>query len=204
MTPEQVDKILTVLQAEYPNSFSNMDERLMALKRNLWVKEFAADDFNLVFAAIRVCMKTGGAFAPNIGEIRQKMAMFTEETELPEHTAWAMVQKACQNGIYGYKKEFAKLPEAVQRAVGAPEQLRAWAMMDAETVNSVVASNFMRNYRTQQTRDHQLSLLPPEMRAMIGGVAAGMKQIGGSDDNESLREMPGSEAGYERQPIVPR
>ena len=176
MTSEQVNMILTVLQAEYPNSFSNLDDRLMALKRNLWVKEFAADDFNLVFAAIRVCMKTGGAFAPTIGEIRQKMAMFTDETEMPEQTAWAMVQKACQNGIYGYQKEYAKLPEAVQRAVGAPEQLRAWAMMDAETVNSVVASNFMRNYRTQQTRDHQLALIPPEMRALIGSV--NLKQIG--------------------------
>lgn len=176
MTSEQVNMILTVLQAEYPNSFSNLDDRLMALKRNLWVKEFAADDFNLVFAAIRVCMKTGGAFAPTIGEIRQKMAMFTEETEMPEQTAWALVQKACQNGIYGYQKEYAKLPEAVQMAVGAPEQLRAWAMMDAETVNSVVASNFMRNYRTQQTRDHQLALIPPEMRALIGSV--NLKQIG--------------------------
>ena len=48
--------------------------------------------------------------------------------------------------------------------------------MDAETVNSVVASNFMRNYRTQQTRDHQLALLPPEMRALIGSV--NLKQIG--------------------------
>lgn len=187
MTDEQVDRLLTLLQAEYPHSFSSLDDRMMALKRNLWLKEFAADDNKLVIAAVRLFMKSGGAFAPTIGEIRQKMGMFTAEQELPEQTAWAMVSKACRNGLYGYRQEFDKLPPEVQKAVGAPEQLKAWAEMDADTVGSVVASNFMRNYRAQQARERELAVLPPEMRQMLGGIAERVKLTeGGQADDTAL------------------
>jgi hypothetical protein len=158
----------------------------MKLKLNLWEREFAADDYRVVYAAVRLFMKSGGAFSPTIGELREKMASFTEDEELPEQAAWAMVAKACANGLYGYQKEFAKLPEAVQRAVGAPEQLKAWAAMDAETVSSVVASNFMRNYRAQAARDREAAMLPPEYREKLAGIVAGMKMIGGSDDGSTV------------------
>lgn len=174
MTVEETEKILTLLQVEYPNSFSRLDERMMLAKRNLWAKEFQADPFTVVYAAVRMCIRSGGAFAPNIGEIRQKMATLTKEEELPEQAAWAMVSKACSNGIYHFKEEFDKLPEDVQQAVGGAEQIRLWAMMDAETVQSVVASNFMRAYRTQKTRSKELALLPQEVRELLGEV----KQIG--------------------------
>ena len=174
MTVEETEKILTLLQVEYPNSFSRLDERMMLAKRNLWAKEFEPDQFMTVYAAVRMCIRSGGAFAPNIGEIRQKMAVLTKQEELPEQTAWAMVSKACSNGIYHFKEEFDKLPEDVQQAVGGAEQIRLWAMMDADTVQSVVASNFMRAYRTKRTRSKELALLPPEVRELLGEV----KQIG--------------------------
>ena len=85
-----------------------------------------------------------------------------------------MVSKACSNGIYGYREEFAKLPPEVQRAVGAPEQLREWAMMDSDTVQSVVASNFQRNYRASQTRAREQAKLPPNVLQMIAGVSERM------------------------------
>ena len=172
-----IEKILTILQTEYPNSFSNMDERTMALKVELWKREFAGENLELVYAAVRLYMKTPERFAPTIGQVREKMQHLTEGEEMPEQTAWALVSKACQNGLYGYKKEFEKLPPDVQRAVGAPEQLKAWAMMDADTVESVVASNFMRNYKTQKTREKEAALLPPELRQMLGGLSDGMKML---------------------------
>lgn len=188
MTVENTEKILTLLQAEYPHSFSGLDERMMLLKRNLWCKEFENDPFEIVYAAVRMCIRSGSAFAPGIGEIRQKMAVLTEDgQELPEQMAWALVSKACANGLHHSKEEFAALPEEVQRAVGGPEQLRLWAAMDAETVQSVVASNFMRAFRTQKTREKELALLPPEVRQMLGGVIGGVKMIeGGGKDEDTL------------------
>ena len=73
-----IGKILTLIQSEYPNSFSNMDDRMMFLKKQLWQSEFQNDDLNLVYAAVRLLMKENREFAPNIGQIREKMRLLTE------------------------------------------------------------------------------------------------------------------------------
>lgn len=187
MTEEQVDRLLTLLQAEYPHSFSGMDDRMLALKRNLWIKEFEQDDNRIVLTAARLYMKSGGAFAPTIGQLREKIAMLTTSGgELPEQSAWALVSKACANGLYGYKEEYDKLPPEVQRAVGAPEQLREWAKMDSETVQSVVASNFMRNYRTQQAREREIALIPPEVRNLLEKAGGMLRLTGGEEDASAV------------------
>lgn len=168
--------IMTLLQSEYPNSFVNMDKRTMQLKRNLWEKEFAADDINLVYAAVRLYMEKPERFAPNIGQIRENMntLLKADAKELSDQSAWALVSKACANGLYHYREEFEKLPPEVQRAVGGPEQLKAWARMDAETVESVVASNFKRTYRTTQERAKQVEALAPGIKEMLSEITAKM------------------------------
>lgn len=178
MTAEDTAEIMTLLQAEYPGSFSKLDERQMGLKLELWIREFEADEFNLVYAAVRLLMKENREFAPNIGQIRDKMALLLTPDELDETQAWALVAKACTNGLYGAQKEFDKLPPEVQRVVGSPEQLKAWAGMDAETVQSVVASNFRRSFRVRQSREKELAMIPADIRAMIQGTATGMQMIG--------------------------
>lgn len=187
-----IKQILTLLQAEYPQSFSNMDARTMALKAELWEREFGKENPNIVYAAIRTFMRTPSRFAPSIGQVREIMNSLTAGEELPEQTAWAMVSAACRNGLYGYKKEFDKLPPDVQAAVGAPEQIKAWAMMDADTVESVVASNFMRNFKANKARQKARAALPPELQNIIAGVADRMT-LGGSGEGfkqEILGEPP--------------
>lgn len=170
-----IQKILTIMQSEYPQSFSNMDARTMTLKRELWEREFCNDDINIVYAAVRTYMRTPERFAPSIGQVREVMSRFTDNEEIPEQTAWALVSEACKNGLYGYKQEFEKLPPEVQATVGAPEQLKAWAAMDADTVESVVASNFMRNFRANKEREKARAALPPTMRDLITGIADGLR-----------------------------
>lgn len=165
-----VQMLLTMLQTEYPNSFVNMDDRMRKLKIELWEKEFANDDLNVVYAAIRTYMRSPERFAPTIGQIREKMDMLTQPEQLSELAAWALVSKACANGYYGYKEEYEKLPPGVQQAVGRPEQLKEWSQMDADTVQSVVASNFMRSYRTMKQRNKDLSMMPSEVREMLPAV----------------------------------
>lgn len=184
METMNIKKLLTLLQAEYPNSFSNMDSRTMRLKTELWEREFANDDINLVYAAVRLYMEGTERFAPSIGQIRDKMRALTEKEALSEQEAWALVSKACQNGLYGYRLEFEKLPPDVQAAVGTPEQLRSWAMMDVETVESVVASNFQRTYRAKAAKAKETAMLPAEIRSMLGGLAGSMKMIGGGQEHE--------------------
>lgn len=178
MDGRDVARLLTVLEAEYPNSFSRMNDEQRSLKQELWAKEFKNDDSVLVYAAVKALMWSGREFAPNSGQIRDKMCEMMESNVLDEQQAWALVSKACSNGSYGYKKEFEKLPPEVQRAVGRPEQLRDWAAMDVDTVQSVVASNFMRSYRSGMVREKEMARIPQDVKNLIGNISEKMKLEG--------------------------
>ena len=175
MEKAEVQTLLTLIQSEYPQSFAKMDERQMSLKMEMWAKEFEHDDSRVVYAAARVLMRSAREFAPNSGQIREKINELTMEPTLDEQQAWALVSKACTNGYYGYKQEYEKLPPAVQRAVGRPEQLKEWAVMDVDTVQSVVASNFMRSYRAGTAKERETAQIPSEIRNLLAGVSDKMK-----------------------------
>ena len=192
MQKSDVQKLLTLIQAEYPQSFVKMDDRQMALKLELWAKEFENENATLVWAAARALMGTGRDFAPNCGQIREKMYDLTNAHVLDEQQAWALVSKACANGMYGYRREFEKLPPDVQRAVGRPEQLKSWAEMDVETVQSVVASNFMRSYRTMAAREREIGKLPDDVRNLIDGLSQKMI-MEGSYNVEDQNDHQGAE-----------
>ena len=181
MDRNETMQILTVLKAAYPHSFKGTSKRDANAMIDLWQTMFAADSYEAVNSAVAALISTRKeGFTPTIGEVKERMAFAREQVTgtISEQSAWAMVEKACRNGLYGYQAEFDNLPLDVQRAVGAPEQLKAWAAMDAETVNSVVASNFMRNYRVQKQREKERAMLPPSVLAVLSGVADNMKLIG--------------------------
>ena len=78
----------------------------------------------------------------------------------------ALVRKAISDSSYNAKDRFNELPVTCQRAVGSPAQLRMWAV-DASYNENVVSSNFMRCYRTEVTRQSELSRMPSEVRQII-------------------------------------
>ena len=184
MTPADVNKILTLIQTEYPHSFDKLDERQMALKAELWEKEFAADPLELVYTAVRMLFESGIQFAPNIGEIRKKMQMITAKEGMTEQEAWSLVSKATRNSAYHSIEEFNKLPPDVRQAIGSPEQLKAWAMMDAETVESVIASNFMRSFKVLSERKKEMALYPQALRDTISKyqIGEGQKALPGKEE----------------------
>lgn len=182
MTFDQTKEILTHLQIEYPQSFSRLDYRQMQAKLQLWTEEFAQDDYRLVSAAVRVLIRSNREFAPNIGQIREKMYQLSNPDALTETEAWALVSKACRNSNRA-KEEFAKLPPEVQEAVGSYEMLKTWGMMDEDEVESVIASNFMRSYRVHVKRKQEMALVPAEIKELLAGMTKKM-MIGGESKNE--------------------
>lgn len=178
MTRDDVIMILATLKAAYPHAYKGMTRRDGEALVNLWQRQFADEDPNAVQAAVDALIATRTAgYSITPGEVKEKLHALRTVNELNESDAWALVSKACSNGLYGYREEFAKLPPEVQRAVGAPEQLREWAMMDSDTVQSVVASNFMRNYRATQQRTKEMAMLPQTVQQMLSGVADSMKMM---------------------------
>jgi hypothetical protein len=78
------------------------------------------------------------------------------------------VLKAIGNSNYSSTVEFEKLPQEAQRIVREPSQLKQWALMDMETLNSVVSSNFLRQYAAIQKSDKQRENIPEHMKLGSG------------------------------------
>lgn len=169
MTREQFSILVKGMKAIYsdPKFISDKDAF------DVWYTFFADDDYMVVQAAIQKYM-ANNEFAPTVAGIRKNMVDITEaNNEMSEAQAWAMVYKAICNANYGAVEEFNKLPEAVQIAVGNHENLREWAMLPTDEVNTVIQSNFMRGYRTAKKRQAEFASLPCQVREQILKITGG-------------------------------
>lgn len=175
MTREETIKVLAVLKAAYPNFYRGMKADELNGIVALWASQFEADAYNTVGAAVQAHIATDTkGYPPHIGAIKEAIRKLTQPEEMTEMEAWGHVAKALRNSGYHSAAEFEKLPPVVQRIVGSPSQLREWAMMDTDTVQSVVQSNFMRSYKARAANEREFLALPPQVKEMMGELAAGM------------------------------
>jgi hypothetical protein len=180
MTYEETLSIMAVLKAAYPAYYKGMTKQEALAAVDLWASMFAEDDVALVTAAVKALIATDEkGFPPHIGAVKAKMRLLSEKPSMTEQEAWALVSKAIKNSGYGSREEFAKLPPEVKSVVHSPEQLREWGMMDSDTVNSVVASNFMRSYRERMRHQKEMAALPGDVRALAAKLVSHLALEGG-------------------------
>ena len=161
MTRKETGIIMDILATAYPRFYSGPDAPDPAKAVSLWAEMFAEDDVALVAAAVKALIATDDkGYPPHIGAVKAKLRQITGGPEETEADTWNLISKAIRNGLYGAKEEFAKLPPTLQRIVGSPSQLREWAMMDSETLHSVVASNVQRSYKAISSREREIAKLP--------------------------------------------
>lgn len=172
MERNDVLQIMAVLRGAYPHFYRDISRKEAEDTVNLWQAMFAEDEPGLVGAAVKaIIVSDAREFPPNIGIVKEKMRELTAGKELTEAEAWTLVANAVKDGLYGSKEAFASLPVDCQRLVGSPSQLREWAMMDSESLHSVVASNFQRSYRVIQKRNREAAKLPPDVKAALGAYS---------------------------------
>ena len=175
MTREEVQKILAVIDVTFPNfKVNNIPATIDAW--HMFLEEYSYEDISL---ALRLFIKTSDSgFAPNpsqlIGVLNKTKAL-AMETEVD---VWREVRPAIRNGIYHFQEEFDKLSPMAKKMVGDAQQLREWAMLPSEDIDTVVQSNFKSRFNTMQKRDKELNAMPMEIRQMI---EASVKQIGVSE-----------------------
>lgn len=168
MTRDDVIKIMSVLRGAYPHFYRDISKQEAYDTINLWTDMFSRDDASIVSAAVKSLIDGDDkGFPPTIGQVKAKMRLLVGSDELTEAEAWNLVSKAVKNGLYGAVEEFEKLPPAVKRIVGSPSQLRDWASMDSDTLQSVVASNFQRSYKVVATREKEIAALPDDVKKLI-------------------------------------
>lgn len=148
MTHEGVKRLLRVMISAYPNY------RPADINATISVWESILKDYSDKDAALALdtyIRNDTKGFAPAIGQIID--LIHTDDSGLGELEAWGLVRKAIRNGIYGAESEYNKLPEVVRIAVGSPGQIRSWAAMDIDSVESVAQSNFLRSFRAAKERE---------------------------------------------------
>jgi len=190
MTKKEMAEIISMMQLNYPDSFRDLSDKAVNGKINLWFMQFRDDDYKEVLAAVMAHIATDtNRFMPPVGVIKAKLVELRMPEELTPQEAWGLVVKAVRNGYYGANEEFAKLPPVVQRLVGSPNQLREWAQMDAETVASVVASNFQRSYKVRAAKEREFLALPSAVQQTMTQIAAKMQ----------MPELPPAETSEEKR-----
>ena len=185
MTIEDMGQIMDVLNVFYPAFYAKQTDDDKYKASVLWASLFEPYPVELVLAAVKGFIGTDTkGFPPVPGQIMEKIRTQTAPEEMTALEAWGLVAKATRNGYYGYLKEYDKLQPLVQKAVGRPEQLREWAQMDTNTLNSVVASNFQRAYRQHVQRQEEYQKLPGDVRAVVDALAEGFKAKSLTDGEE--------------------
>lgn len=172
MTRQETVSILAILRAAFPSFYKGMERKDLEGIVSLWNDMFRDDAANVVAGAVKalIATKTTG-YPPTIGEVKEHVRRITKPREMTEQEAWARISKALRNSLYGSEEEFRKLPPVLQSVVHDPRQLREWAMMDEATVQSVVASNVQRSYRTRVQQARDFDALPGDVKALSRGLA---------------------------------
>lgn len=171
MNREETKAILAILKAGYPNFYKDMTKEDATNTINLWTAMFADDPAQVVTEAVKSLMCTL-KFPPTIADVKEKISLITQPPTMTEMEAWQIVKSAMS--YYNATETFGRLPAILRRIVGSPNQLREWAVMEAETVNSVVQSNFMRSYKAAVAQEKERAMLPESTRQMIAGLAEKM------------------------------
>lgn len=186
--------VMALLQANYPESFRGMTKDAASLRLNLWADMFAEEPLELVMAACKAFIATDTkGFMPAVGQIKEQISkMRSAGQDMTPMEAWGIVSKALRNSAYGAQQEFEKLPPDIQRTVGSPSQLKEWAIMDADEVQTVISSNFQRSFKTRQQQTKDLGKLPASVRSFVGRLAAGMS-FGVLEAGEDRPDLQGGE-----------
>ena len=180
MTRDEVKEIIMIMTYTYPN-YKPAD---ITATVDTWTAILASYQFEHIRAALHsyILSDTKG-FAPTPGQLIDKIPV--KSFDMTEMEAWGMVNKALSNSSYHAKEEFDKLPLVVQKTLGRFEVLQEWAGMEIDTVQSVIQSNFIRNYRTVLQREKDRNKLPTRLREILEAAGAKMTEIGTTINNKN-------------------
>ena len=186
MTRTDALKMFAVLKGAYPHSYSNVTEAADVNNMiSLWCDMFDGDDDKYIGVAIKAYITTDtSGFAPSIGKIKQLIQKLKQPEEMTEVEAWGLVMQALKNSAYNAEKEYSKLPAVIQRILGSHHTLQEWALIDRQTLSTVVASNFMRSYKARAKNERDYLALPQSVRDVA-------KQLGSGFDLNKLIEDKG-------------
>ena len=185
MTREETKTILAIMKAAYPNFYRDMTKEDASNTINLWSTMFADEKPQIAIEAVKSLICTL-KYPPTTADVKEKIALITQPPAMTEMEAWEQVRRAIS--FYDAQENYNSLPPMLRRLVGSPNQLREWAMMDTETVQSVIQSNFMRSYKAKVAQEREYAMLPDSTKQLIAGLAQKLSLTEGTNEPYSRYE----------------
>ena len=174
MTMDETIGILGIMKIAYPNFYKNLSKEEAQQTAMLWAQMFEGDNSKVVTEAVKALICTL-KYPPTVADVKEKMRLITKPKEVTEMEAWNQVKGAIS--YYSAGDNFENLPATLKKLVGSANQLREWALMNAEHVETVVKSNFMRSYTARVKADEQLESLPESTKELINSLGDKFKML---------------------------
>jgi len=172
MTRKQVIGIMAIIRANYPMYYKDKGKEELKAVVNLWHEMFKDDNADLVVRAVKMFIANDNkGFPPVIGQIKTRLVQLTNPEQMTEQEAWNLVKKATLRSGWHAEEEFEKLPPIIKKLVGSPTQLREWALMETDSFDTVVGSNFMRSYKVKAKSEKEYQALPNDIKNLVKGVS---------------------------------
>jgi hypothetical protein len=168
MTRTDAVSILRILKANYQNFYRNITKEEAEDIIELWSTMFN-EPLPVVLNAVKAVIVTKKDYPPTIADVKEKIQLMTQTEFMTEQEAWNIIYRGICNANYRAKEQFEQMPDILQRLVGSPNQLREWAMMDSNTVKSVISSNLMRSYKARAKYNNDIQSLP-DRTGLIEGL----------------------------------
>lgn len=174
----ETTKIMSVIKQTYQSFNKGVPLKELDGTIKIWQSIFEDYTYTEVALGLKsfIANDTKG-FAPVPGQIIDYIQKLKSPVCIDADKAWNLVFKALGDSIHNSKAEFDKLPPEVQAGIGSHEQLRTWATMNTDELQTVVASNFKRGYTTRVKEIKEYEKLPTQARYMIDQLVEA-KRIG--------------------------
>lgn len=166
MTTQETAKIMAVIKVAYPHYYKDITSSEAKETALLWQTMLADYEYITVSRAVKALIAIS-KYPPTIAEVIEKINTLTETEKCGEIEAWGLVKKALRNSYYNAELEFNNLPDGIKRALGSFNVLREWALVDSGTLDTVIASNFIKSYRAIVKREQEEALLPRDVKEFM-------------------------------------
>lgn len=186
MTKDGVTKLIMTMLAAYPN-YHPAD---ISATVRVWMAQLENyTDEEIAIALKAYILSDTRGFAPSIGQV-VALVPRNQDSGLSELEAWGLVRMAVRNGNYGSEEEFAKLPDNIRAAVGSPGQIRQWAAVSMDELETVAQSNFLRSYREVEARDRMARKMPERLREIYHRAAPDVPALESRDEEKPYEGIP--------------
>ena len=166
MTKQEFAKFAMALKTYYPKENILPNEQAM----ELWFYQLQDIGYTVAEAGLNKWVALN-KWSPTIADIRGMATSIVSDDIPSEAEAWGMVRKAYESLDWNNPEtEFNKLPEPVKNAVGNASILKEWAQLDISECETVISSNFMRNYRAQVKVHQENRQMPERLKVMIADM----------------------------------